>query len=153
MTPAAPGRFTGRHMAAILAGFFAVVVAVNLTMARFATSSFGGRVVDNSYVASQHFNRWLDEAEAGRALGWRTAMARQADGRVTVTLAGPRHLPATLAATARHPLGRMPDRALLLTGDGAGRYVSREGLPAERWRLRIEVRADGQVWRGEGDVR
>ena len=32
-------RFTGWHMAAILVGFFALVVAVNVTMARFATST------------------------------------------------------------------------------------------------------------------
>jgi nitrogen fixation protein FixH len=51
--------FTGWHMALILIGFFAVVVGVNLLMARFASSTFGGVVVENSYVASQQFNGWL----------------------------------------------------------------------------------------------
>ena len=39
------GRFTGRHMAAILVAFFAIVITVNVTMARFAMSTFGGKVV------------------------------------------------------------------------------------------------------------
>ncbi|MFP5454579.1 MAG: FixH family protein, partial [Alphaproteobacteria bacterium] len=51
--------FTGRHMAASMVGFFTVVIAVNVTMATVASHSFGGTVVDNSYVASQRFNRWL----------------------------------------------------------------------------------------------
>ena len=40
--------FTGRHMAAIMVAFFGVIIAVNFTMARFATATFGGRVVENS---------------------------------------------------------------------------------------------------------
>jgi nitrogen fixation protein FixH len=51
--------FTGRHMAITIVGFFLVVIVVNLAMARMATSTFGGVVVENSYVASQHYNRWL----------------------------------------------------------------------------------------------
>ena len=43
--------FTGRHMAAIMVAFFGVVIAVNVYMARLATSTFTGVVVENSYVA------------------------------------------------------------------------------------------------------
>jgi len=53
------GRFTGWHMTFILVSFFAVVIAVNLTMAHFASSTFGGLVVENSYVASQKYDGWL----------------------------------------------------------------------------------------------
>jgi nitrogen fixation protein FixH len=55
----APRRFTGRHMTGILVAFFGVVMTVNFTMAYVAISGFGGTVVDNSYVASQNYNRWL----------------------------------------------------------------------------------------------
>src|SRR5688572_23668188 len=101
------GKFTGRHMTFILIGFFGIVMAVNFTMARYASSTFGGTVVDNSYVASQKFNGWLAEARKERALGWSVAVARNSDGRVAVVLhrrdvsAGE----ANIAATARHPLG------------------------------------------------
>lgn len=55
MTTRPPGPFNGRHMTAILVAFFAVVIAVNVLMARFIICTFGGVVVENSYVASQHF--------------------------------------------------------------------------------------------------
>src|SRR3546814_19411645 len=63
--------FTGRHAAMILIAFFGVVISVNIVMASFALSTFGGTVVDNSYVASQHSNEWLATADAqhGRASG------------------------------------------------------------------------------------
>ena len=80
--------FTGRHMAAIMIAFFGVVITVNVVMARFASSTFGGVVVDNSYVASQHFNRWLDEASAERQLGWHATITHAADGTVRVALTG-----------------------------------------------------------------
>ena len=59
-------RFTGWHMTTILVAFFAVVITVNIVMARFALSTFGGTVVENSYVASQHYNEWLARAAAQR---------------------------------------------------------------------------------------
>ena len=146
------GTFTGRHMAAILIAFFAVVLAVNLLLARLAGATFGGVVVENSYVASQNFNRWLDAAAQERRLGWRTAVARRADGRLAVTLTdAPEN--AAVFAIARHPLGHLPDVRLALTKDMAGTFVSDEPLPEGRWRLRLEASASGQTWRSEEDLR
>lgn len=150
--PSSGRPFTGRHMAAILIGFFAVVISVNVTMARLASATFGGVVVENSYVASQHFNRWLDEAAAEKALGWQADLARASDGRVVLTLAGPQT--AQVTAVARHPLGHLPDVALHFAPTGPDRFVSREKLPAGRWRVRLEARAGpAQIWRSEGEVR
>ncbi len=143
--------FTGWHMAAILLSAFAVVLAVNVVMATLATSTFGGEVVENSYVASQDFNRWLDEAAKERALGWKVAAARDGDGRVRVTLTGvPRD--ASVIAEARHPLGRLPDMQLGFAPDAAGAYRSARPLPAGRWMLRFVVKAQGKTWRGERPV-
>lgn len=146
------GKFTGRHMAAILIAFFAVVAGVNLLLARLASSTFGGVVVANSYVASQNYNRWLDAAARERSLGWQAAAQRRADGRLAVALTGsPEGV--VLTAIARHPLGRMADMRLAFARDMAGTFVSNEPLPAGRWRLRIEARAAGRLWRSEQDVR
>lgn len=151
-SPPSPGRtFTGRHMAAIMIGFFAVVISVNVYMARQASASFGGVVVENSYVASQHFNRWLDEAASERALGWKADLERLDDGRVRLRLAGPGR--AEVSAVARHPLGHQRDVTLRFASAGDDRFVSNEVLPAGRWRLRLEVRSAGKLWRSEGDVR
>lgn len=140
--------FTGRHMTAILAAFFGVVIAVNFTMATFASTTFGGIVVENSYVASQQFNDWLGEAEAQRALGWEAVAEHLPDGRVAVTLAG---VPggATVTAEARHPLGRLPDHALTFAATTGSRFLSIEPLPQGRWTLRLEVRAGGKFSRSE----
>lgn len=151
--PPAPRPFTGRHMAAIMVGFFAVVIAVNLFMAREASATFGGVVVENSYVASQRFNRWLGEAEAGQALGWKVDLARRGDDRITVSLHGVDAGSIAVSAVARHPLGRQADVALRMLPDGMGSFVSTEPLPAGRWRLRVEVGTDGgKHWRSEGEV-
>ncbi len=136
--------FTGRRMTAIMFAFFGVVIAVNFTMASLASSSFSGVVVANSYVASQNFNRWLDEARAEEQLGWKAAARRDAAGHVVLTLSG---VPegAQIAGAAWHPLGRAPDRVLNFN---AG-LTSQETIPAGRWRIRIEVTAGGRRWRAE----
>ena len=147
-----PQRFTGKHMFAILVAFFGVVVAVNVTMARFASSTFGGIVVENSYVASQEFNGWLDEAEAQKALGWSAAPEFIKDGKVELVLDG---VPAgaKASAVARHPLGRLPDQELTFVSIGPDTYMSDESLEPGRWILRIELEAEGNVWRHEEEVR
>ena len=80
-------RFTGRHMLVLMLAFFGTVVAVNLLMAMLATRTFGGTVVDNSYVASQSFNSWLEQGRAQRRLGWTAAVELGADRHVTAVLA------------------------------------------------------------------
>jgi nitrogen fixation protein FixH len=138
--------FTGRHIAAILVVFFGVIVTVNFTMARFASSTFGGIVVENSYVASQEFNGWLEDAKADQALGWDAVTTWRPDGRLALTVSG---APAgtTAEGLARHPLGRLPDHAIAFERTGDGRFLSREVLPDGRWTLRLALSADGHVWR------
>ena len=148
----AQGGFTGRHMAMTIVGFFLVVIVVNVIMARLATSTFGGVVVENSYVASQHYNRWLAKARAQDALGWDATASRMADGRVSIALGGLPQGAVTATVIARHPLGRLPERRLVMAGSAAGPLVSAEALPAGRWRLRIELAANGQSWRKEQDL-
>jgi len=128
-------RFTGWHMAAILVGFFGVIVAVNGVMATIAARTFGGVVVENSYVASQEFNAWLKAAKKQEALGWHPKVALDARRRVTVAL------PVTGASVtgyAEHPLGRAADVPLTFTGDKA--IQSDQPLPAGRWTVHLTIR-------------
>jgi nitrogen fixation protein FixH len=117
--------FTGRHMAAILVTFFGVVIVVNVIMARLATSTFGGVVVENSYVASQNFNRWLGEARGERALGWNGAVARSSDGALAVTLSDAQGHAGRRASDrrGRTPLGLRDDLALTLNETAPGHYA------------------------------
>ena len=145
--------FTGYHMAAILVAFFAVVIVVNVIMARLAISTFGGEVVENSYVASQHFNTWLDEARAERALGWKATFTRpDAEGAV-ITVADASGQPLTgakVTAVAEHPLGLRADEHVAFAENSPGHYAAR--LPAGRWRLRVAVASRGHTWRTVGDI-
>lgn len=144
--------FTGRHMAMVFIGGFAVVIAVNLLMASFALGSFHGTVVDNSYVASQKYNGWIAKAEASKALGWQAEPQRRADGRVMLeTTAVPAG--AVISAQAERPLGVRDTTALTFSAVGEGRWLSAEQIAPGRWRLRMVIRADGQDWAGESEIR
>ncbi len=141
--------FTGRHMALILVSFFGVVIAVNLVMATLASRTFGGLVVQNSYVESQRFNSYLEAARQDEALGWTLATARLPDGRLALRLADERGIieDAEITALARHPLGRAQEHDLRFAALGEGRYESREALPAGRWIVHVEARAAGGMIR------
>lgn len=76
---------TGWRFLAIIVSFFSVVIAVNLTMAFLARSSWTGFVVENTYVASQQFNQKAAEGRAQAALGWSAKLAI-ADGKVSYRL-------------------------------------------------------------------
>ena len=136
-------RFSGRHMAAILIAFFGVVIAVNLTMATFATRTFGGVVVENSYVASQKYNDWLEAARRQQKLAWTIEPSLDEQRRVTIALSFDG---AKVTGFARHPLGREPDVPLtFVTRENRSRSV--KPLPAGRWNLHLLIR------RGESEAR
>lgn len=143
--------FTGRNMAAILIGGFGIVVAVNLTMATLATRGFGGVVVENSYVASQKYNGWLDAAERQERLGWGATVWRGGDGHLEVTT---ENLPdgATIEADVRRPLGKREDQSYRLTQQGDGLYRSAKALPDGRWIVRLTISGAGETWRTEQQI-
>lgn len=143
----APRALNGKHILAIFVAFFGIVIAVNVTMARLAIGTFGGTVVDNSYVASQHFNRWIEQGEADRALGWTSDVSRQADGTLRLTLRDRTDAPiagAIVVADARHPLGAEPDRIISLSQTAPGIYASSDHIPAGRWQITVTVRHQGR---------
>ena len=133
--------FTGWHMTAILVAFFGTVVAVNFTMARLAMSTFGGKVVENSYVASQQYNKLLARAEAQDRLGWTPTVTLDRDRRVRIDIRKDGHPLAGLSvgATASHPLGRSAPFAhrFVMAEEGAWRSV--EPLAEGRQRLDITI--------------
>ena len=134
-------RFTGWHMTVVLIAMFGTILSVNLVMARFAIATFGGTVVDNSYVATRHYDRWLAEAEAQQLLGWRIATTLDAERLLHFKAVGPDGpVVGVLRATASHPLGRAPDRLIEFQRTGDGRYVATRALPPGRWKLRVSIR-------------
>lgn len=145
----ANGKFTGWHMTAILVAFFGVVMAVNFTMARMAVSTFGGTVVDNSYVASQKYNRWLNAAAQQDKLGWDVAVAIDTDRhvRIETILDGAQLEQVTAIGDALHPLGRAADVPLSFTATPEGHLLSTKPLPAGRWNLRLSLRRGANIYK------
>lgn len=129
-------QITGWHALAALVAFFGVVIAVNVTMAIFATRTFGGVVVENSYVASQKYNDWIAAAERQKNLGWTIEPRIDSIRRVTVNFdnAG-----SDVTGFARHPLGRESDIPLTFKADGPG-FRSNERLPVGRWNVHLLVK-------------
>lgn len=146
--------FTGRHMTIILVAFFGVVIAVNFTMARLASSTFGGTVVDNSYVASQQYNEWLARAAAQDRLGWDTEVTVDSSRHVLLAVRkegvplGDVHA----VATVHHPLGRTPPVSLRFERATGGTLRSVETLAVGRWRLDLIVRHGAAEARYREDV-
>jgi nitrogen fixation protein FixH len=142
--------FTGFHITAILVAFFGIVIAVNLVMARAATSTFGGALAENGYVASQDYNRWIAESAAQDRLGW-TLSSDVVDGHLMLTVEGV--AAPTVTAIAEHPLGRVDEQVVALTRQPDGRFRSDQRLMEGRWKLRVTVRDSRNEARFLRDVR
>lgn len=139
--------FTGWHMTAILFGFFGVVIAVNFYMARAAISTFGGTVVENSYVASQEFNGWLAAAHKQERLGWnaRLSLATDRHVRVEATKAGAVLTGLTGSGLASHPLGATAPIKLNFSRAPDGSLISAQALPYGRWLIHVSLRRRADV--------
>lgn len=133
--------FTGRHMLAVMIAFFGVIIAVNLTMAGFARTSWSGLVVKNSYVAGQEFNRKAEEGRAQAALGFTPAFSIT-DGVLRFALADAAGQPVRLesgVATLHRPVGDADDTQAALTAGSDGGLEAALGVADGAWI--VEVRA------------
>lgn len=145
--------FTGWHMAAIMISFFGLILAVNVIMARYAIGTFGGVVVENSYVASQRYNGWLKAAAVQKALGWHATPTMDAHGllHISATDAAGKPLAARVIVVARHPLGRVPDQRIMLHQTTVD-HVAERALPRGRWLLHIALIGGGHEAHFEDEV-
>ncbi len=149
-------KFTGYHATWMLVAFFGVIVAVNFTMARFALSTFGGTVVDNSYVASQKYNEWLAAARAQDSYGWEIGKPARAGNRLRLTIADKTGAPLTgaqIAVLADHPVGRTEPFTLTMQESAAGTYESSGALPKGRWKLKMRIVQAGREYNMLSEIR
>ena len=153
--PAVKGTFTGRHMLLIMLAFFGVIIAVNLTMATLARTSWTGFVVRNSYVASQEFNEKVDAARAQRALGW-SADLEIAGNHAVLRLKDQAGRPLAMrdaVLVLRSPSSDAEDRTVQLARDGDA-MSARTDLRAGLWVVEIVANVDGhERWRDTRRIR
>ncbi len=143
---------TGRMVLAILLGFFAVVIGVNVLMARLASQTFRGVTNSHAYTDGLAYNKEIEAAHAQDALGWQVkgAVARIAPGRsrITVTQAD-----ADGRATAdlqvnmqfQYLVDRSKDKELTLTMEKPGLYTGEIDIDAGHWGLALRASRNGQI--------
>jgi nitrogen fixation protein FixH len=137
---------TGRKVFLGFAGAFGVIIAVNVTLAVKAVSTFPGLEVKNSYVASQSFDA---DRKAQERLGW-TVTAAVAQGELTLAITGPDGRPAAPAlieAVVGRATERADDRTPALAFDGTA-WRAPVALDAGYWNLWLTAEAaDGTAFR------
>ena len=138
-----PREFTGKHMLAVILAFFGVILAVNLTLATLANTSWTGLVVENTYVASQQFNKKAEEGRAQAALGW-TGKLTIAWGEVRYSLTDAAGKPVALHGVKvlfRHPAYESEDKSVTLalaTGqEFAAPHMPKDGV----WIVEVDADA------------
>jgi nitrogen fixation protein FixH len=142
MNASKPKEFTGGHMLALMAAFFGVIIGVNLALATFARSSWTGTVVDNSYVASQHFNEQAAQGRAQAALGWTGSLEIGAHG-ISYRLADKAGSPVslrTVKVSLRRPAYAAEDQTIELAPAGEGAFSAGQTVQDGIWI--VEVHAD-----------
>lgn len=147
LTPAVTGKgLTGRHVLAITVTAFSIIIGVNVLMAVKAVSTFPGLEVDNSYVASQSFDR---DRAAQQALGWK--VSADYDGKeLVLAIRDAQGNPARirdLAVTVGRPTYIADDQHPQMTYRG-GLYSAPMVLKPGLWNIHVVAKAwDGTEFR------
>jgi nitrogen fixation protein FixH len=134
---------TGTHVLVALVLFFGVVIAVNITLAVLANTSWTGLVVENGYVASQEFNRDLAEARREAAMGWSEEFGYH-EGLITLTLRDKDERPltgATVVVKLERPSTDREDQTITLAETRTGFYSARIALRSGLWDADVTARA------------
>lgn len=144
------GPFTGWHMLTVMVLFFGTIISVNLTMAYFATSSWSGLIVKNTYVASQKFDDDVAETREMKSRGWKSNIS--VDGglvRYELVDKDGAAVPAdSLTATLSRPVDEAHDQTIVLQLSGEGIYSAPAVLNGGQWLIQIvAMRGDDVVYR------
>ena len=141
---------TGRMVLFMLLAFFGVVIAVNLTMLRLASSTFSGLGDKNAYIAGLSHNRAIAEARDQDRRGWKIEanLERSAPGRSIVSVvradAGA-YAKVDVSVRFEHPASSRLDRIVALAPAGANAWRAAVDLPAGVWDMVIEMRSAGAI--------
>lgn len=147
----ARGKLTGRKVLAIAVAFFGVVIVVNVIMASRAIGTFPGLEVDNSYVASQSFDK---DRAAQEKLGWSVEPAYE-DGVLSLVIRDAQGLPARVG-----DLHALVGRTTMAADDKVPEFAYKGGiftapvtLEPGAWLIHLEATAtDGTAFRQRLDL-
>lgn len=132
----------GKHVLAGMVAFFGVIIAVNMTLAVLANTSWTGLAVENGYVASQHFNAELAEARRQEELGWKPALGYR-DQRLELVLQNSFGQPLSgfaIEAELERPSTDREDRRVVLSETRPGVYVAEGPLNSGQWDADVTIK-------------
>lgn len=139
--------FTGWHMVGVMVLFFGTIISVNFLMAYYASSTWSGLVVKNTYIASQEFN--------GKTAAIRDMLATGIKGKLTVAgedirynLSSPDQGAVTADKVTAHfkrPVGEHQDFVAELVPAGDGDYIARHEVLSGHWIVEVIAERDGKV--------
>ena len=139
--------FTGWHFLAIMIAFCGTVIAVNFTMAWYATHSWSGLVADDTFKASQQFNATAEHMRQMAATGIRGELNANREG-IRYVLTHPQRGPVPadeVVASFHRPVGTLQDFTVTLKHEGDGVFTTNhEVLPGE-WIVDLKTNDDGQM--------
>jgi nitrogen fixation protein FixH len=142
---------TGKHVFAITATAFAVIIGVNMVLAFKAVSTFPGLEVDNSYVASQGFN---DRKAAQEDLGW-TMTPGYDTGRITLAFHDRDGTPvqvSDLQVLVGRTTEATEDQWPAFTSVGVG-YAADVPLAQGKWMVKVTARSlDGTLFEQRSEL-
>ncbi|MFG1479685.1 FixH family protein [Xanthobacter sp. V4C-4] len=146
-----PRELTGGMVLMVILAFFGLVVAVNVTMARFAVSTFAGLETESSYKAGLAFTKETNAAEAQNERRWSVDVDLKPLGgtargiQLRVVDADGKPL-SGLVADGRfaHPTDARRDVVLDLEPLGEGRYRATADAGAGQWDLVIDFTQGGE---------
>lgn len=139
--------FTGVHMLLATSAFFCVVIAVNVTMAFYASSSWSGLVVENTYVASQEFNRKAAAMKAMAASGIGGKLSIRGH-EIRYDIRDKSGSPATVdnvVLNFKRPVGDHEDFQLTLRKTGEGQFEADHDVAVGDWIVEAISRNGGIV--------
>jgi nitrogen fixation protein FixH len=134
-------RITGWHFLAMIVGFFAVVIAVDVSFAVMAYRTHPGEVSVTPYEDGLVYDKKIAQLRAQEALGWRAAAGPEA-GKVVVLVEDAQHRPIPgLALTGKlerpaTEAGRITPR---FVETAPGRYEAAERGLTGAWDLTAEA--------------
>lgn len=142
---AAPRPLTGRAVLISLVAFFAVVIGVNLLMAKLAIDTLPGTEVDSAYGASLAYESEIAAAHDQDMRNWKVdAHVERRDGAAAVQVEAHDSKGASIAGLTvvgrfERPTDRRADRPIELAATGSGIYRgSVLALAPGQWDLVLE---------------
>ncbi len=140
----------GGHVLAIVVGFFAVVVAIDVSFAVLAYRTDPGQVVEKPYEDGLAFNVDIARRERERSLGWRarvtTELGPVGSRRLVVAVSDPADAPVArlkLAGELERPATEVGHRRVVFVETRPGRYEGSGPDAPGVWDLTIRNEAKG----------